>query len=354
MQGVTKAKPKQAVKFDKTKRPKPNHKLKENIIKREATRKMKQSNRRKNVYHPAATPRGQTYKTTTRSRHWERNPAAMRRKNLKAQIFKNLIKSKNAELKSAQRHKQKQKKVATRTTKKPQLKKPPSPKQISQHAKEKQKSYKSGQYSNSKTTLKIDKNIAFTKKVIVQTTPTTKPTAISRTTKSIESSKNMKVTKRKALTTNKRPTNIGSTISKKFHATITPATKAAQYQLTRTTIGKTVVDKVLNQQILIASKSKYAKHDKRSLVKKINVAKSKKLMQIHVNKTQIKNVKTVPRKVQKASKKYLEKSNKVKVVKRHKRAVYISTENNNTLDKATMAELGKFNKQYYSHYLRPR
>lgn len=342
MKGVTKANPTQAVKIDKTKRPKSNLSPKERIIRREATRKMKQSKRRKNVYHPAATPRGQTYKTTTRSRHRARNHAAIRRlaENMQAHILKNLIKNKSTEPKSAQ----KQKAVSKQNKKllpkqKQQPKKTPTSKKITQHAKEKQKNNQSGKRSNSKVRVKNDKIIALTKK-LVQTTPVAKPTATSKTMKSIEPTKTTKITKPSVLATNKQITKMISAKSKYTHTTITPATKVTQ-QIS-TPIAKAVIDNILNQQILTASNLKDVKVNKRSLIKKFYVSKSKKLTQVHANKTKTKHVITVPRKLQKRSKIYLDKANNVKVNKRHKRYANISTATDKTLDKATIAEFGKF------------
>lgn len=343
MKGVTKANPPQAVKFNKTKRPKSNLKPKERIIRREATRRMKQSKRRKNVYHPAATPRGQTYKTTTRSRHRVRNGAAFRRlaDNMKAQIFKNEKINKSTQPKSAQKHVTKQNRKFLQK-KQTQPKKTSPPKQITQHAKEKPKNNQFGKHSSSKITVKNDKIIALTKKIIVPTTSIAKPTGIPKTTKSIDSSKNTKVTKPNVLTTNKKTTKIVSTSSKDTYTTIVPTRKGTQQQQFSTTNTKTVIDKMLNQQILKTSNSKDAKVIKRSLVKKFNVAKSKKLTQVHANKTKTKYVKTIPRKLQKRSKIYLEKSNNVKVNKRHKRDVDVSTASDKTLYKATIADFGKF------------
>lgn len=347
MKGVTKPNPTQAVKFDKTKKPKSNLSPKERIIRREATRKMqqKQSRRRKNVYHPAATPKGQTYKTTTRSRHRGRHPQAVRRlaENMKAQILRNLKKNKSTDSKSAQKHVSKQNKKPL-PKKKLQPKKIPSPKQITQHAKEKPKRNQSGKHPNSKATVKNDKTVAMTKKLSVQTTPLAKPMAISRTTKSIESSKNTKITKPNALITNKQNAKMLSTVSKLTHTTITPAIKITQHPQINTTVAKTndTIDTMLNQQILTASNPKDAKVNKRSLLKKFYVAKNKKNTQIHANKTKTKQVKTVPRKLQKRSKIYIEKSNNIKVNKRHKRDIDINSTTDKTLDSPTIAESGKF------------
>lgn len=338
MKGVTKANPTQAVKIDKTKRPKSNLSPKERIIRREATRRMKDTKRHKKINHPAA-PRGQTYKTTTKSRHRARNPAAMRRlaENMKAQILKNVIKNKSTEFKTALKHVSKQNKKQL-PKKKPQQKNTLSPKQTASRAKEKRKNYQSGKHSNSKVAVKHDKNMALTKKVIVQTTPVIKPTVISMTTKSIELSKKTEATKPNVLTTKKQTTKTVSTISKYTQTTIEPMPKETQHQQINTTIAKTVIDKMLNQQILTASDSKDAKVIKRSVVKKYLV-KSKKLTQVHANKTKTMHVKTVPRKLQKRSKINLGKSNSVKAKKRYKRDLNITYK---TLEQATIAEFGKF------------
>lgn len=340
MKGVTKANPTQAAKFDKTKRPKSNLSPKERIIRREATRKMKQRRRRKNVYHPAATPRGQTYKTTTRSRHRGRNPVAMRRlaDNIKTHLLKDLVENKNTEPKVAQKHVTKQnKKILPK--KKPQPKKVLSPKQLTR-AKEKLKNNQSMKHSSSKATVKNNKIIASPKKT-VQTTPIAKPTAISKTTKSIERSKNTKTTKPNIVTSNKQTKKIFSSISTQAYTTIAPTIKATQNQQIITTNSKAAIDNMLNQQILTASNSKDAKVNKRSLVKKFYAAKSKKFTQVHANKT-TKHVKTVPRKLQKRSKINLEKSNSVKVNRRHKREIDINNTTDKTFDKATIGAFGKF------------
>lgn len=341
MKGVTKANPTPTVKFDKTKRPKSNISPKDRIIRREATRKMKQRSRRKNVYHPAATPKGQTYRTTTRSRHRGRNPVAMRRlaENMKAHLL-SLGKNKSTEPKAAQKRVTKQnKKIPPK--KKPQPKKILPPKQITPHAKVKPKNNQSSRHSSSKVTVKNDKIIALTKKLITQTTPIAKPTAISKTTKLNERSKNSKTTKPNVLKIKKQTTGMVST---------KPAKKETQRQRSSTTNAKAAIDKMLNQQILTASNSKDAKVNKRSLVKKFYVAKSKKFTQVHANKT-TKHVKTVPRKLQKRSKINVEKSNSVKVNKRHKREIDISTTTDKTFDKATIGTFGKFKKvKYKSRY----
>lgn len=321
---------------------------KERILGREATRGMKQkSKRRQNVYHPAATPRGQTYKTTTRSRHKGRNPIAMRRmaEKLKAEMFINLT----TEPKSSQRH-------TTKRTKKPALKKKPQPKKASKpkktsqsktipHSKQKtqrgkgvRKNNKTARRSNNKASVKNSKTIPATNKMIPQTAPIDKSAATLKTTKSIQPNTTLSI----VLTSHKQTTKMASTISSQTLISTSPEPIVTKQQLKQiTSIAKTVMDKMLNQQILTAPvKSKDGKVNKRSLVKKYNGPRNKKLTQIHANKTKSKHVKTIPKKLQKRSKINLNKSNKVN--KRRKRDINIYTTTDKALDKATIVEFGEY------------